>query len=108
MKYPILVAALALVASVSCSPVTGGEPATDTLSVGPIISGAVDATIRLVRIEGGCWVIDTNDKNHLPTNLPAEYRVDGLRVRVRFHELRNAASVCQLGPVVTIETISRR
>ena len=105
MKYPVIVAAITLLAG-ACSPDNVGDPGTDTGRVW--WTTGVDATVRLVGVEGGCWVLDVGDQNYQPTNLPADYRVDGLRVRVRFRELRDAASFCMVGPIVSIENISKR
>ena len=70
------------------------------------VSPAGNATVRFLNLEGGCWTIvrDGSTQNYLPTNLAQEYKVDGKRVTVTFHEVQSA-SICMVGPVVTIDQI---
>ena len=71
------------------------------------ITPAGNATIRFLNLEGGCWTIvrDGSTRNYLPTNLAQEFKVDGKRVNVAFHEVP-AGSTCMVGPVVVIDNIS--
>ena len=69
----------------------------------------VNATVRFLNLEGGCWTITPDERVHyLPLNLTAEFRRDGLRIRVDFVQRNDYASVCQVGPVIQIRSISTR
>lgn len=66
----------------------------------------VNAVVRFLNLEGGCWTITPDERVHyLPLNLPAEFKRDGLRVVVDFEERNDYGSVCQVGPVVQIRSI---
>jgi hypothetical protein len=72
----------------------------------PQADAGVDATVRFLDLEGGCWTITPDERVHyLPLNLPAEFKRDGLRVVVEFEELSDYGSVCQVGPVIHIRSI---
>lgn len=64
-----------------------------------------DGVIRYLDIEGGCWTIDTGADRLAPINLPAEFRVDGLRVRFEANEQAEGASYCMVGRLVELEYI---
>ncbi len=68
---------------------------------------ATNATVRFVSLEGGCWALETAAGTYEPTSLPAPFRTDGLPVYV---VARGAPllSVCQIGPLVTLDTIRTR
>jgi len=69
----------------------------------------VNATVRFLNLEGGCWTITPDERVHyLPLNLAAAFKRDGLRVRVDFLERNDYSSVCQVGPVIQIRSISIR
>ena len=63
-------------------------------------------TVRFVEVEGGCWGIETAEEFLEPTNLPAEFRVDGLRV-IFEADGTDFASTCQIGPIVRLRDIRR-
>lgn len=50
--------------------------------------------IREIDIEGGCWVIDTDETTYLPLNLPANMRVDGLPVSFEGNPRPEVATFC--------------
>lgn len=67
----------------------------------------IGATVRLVGIEGGCWILDAdNGTRYEPIGLPDKYRVNGRRVRVTVKPRTNASSTCMVGDLVDIVTIS--
>ena len=69
----------------------------------------VNATVRFVNLEGGCWSITPDERVHyLPLNLATEFKRDGLKVRVDFVQRNDYVSVCQVGPVIQIRSISTR
>ena len=69
----------------------------------------VNATVRFVNLEGGCWSITPDERVHyLPLNLATEFKRDGLEVRVDFVQRNDYVSVCQVGPVIQIRSISTR
>ena len=77
-------------------------------SAWPFDPGDVNASIRFLNLEGGCWTLAVERTHYLPLNLPAEFKQDGLPVRVEFRERRDYGSVCQVGPVVEILSIHAR
>ena len=69
----------------------------------------VNATVRFLNLEGGCWTITPDERTHyLPLNLPAEFKRDGLPVRVDFVRRDDYGSICQVGPVIQIRAIETR
>lgn len=86
--------------------------------LGPIPDGArqltdgqvlkIDATVRFMEIEGGCWVLATADGRYEPVDLPASFRVDGKAVRVRLRAASELVTICMTGPLVHVDSISAR
>ena len=66
------------------------------------------ATVRFVQIETGCWVLETKAGRIQPVELPEPFRVDGLEVDVVLRDAPAMMSVCQVGPLKTVESIARR
>ena len=66
------------------------------------------ATVRFVQIETGCWVLETKAGRVQPIELPESYRVDGLEVDVVLRDAPAMMSVCQVGPLKTVESIAKR
>ena len=64
-----------------------------------------EGTVRFVDVEGGCWIIDTADERLEPIDLPADFRVDGLRVFFEANERSDLASICQVGRIVELDFI---
>ena len=119
-----VVASGLLVLAVACSsaPDAPADPAQDTRKLlMPKIPGnpngpvnplppmtAVNATVEFLQLEGGCWALKVGNDYQQPLNLPAEFKQDGLAVRVLVEPAENAASICMIGPIVRIVSISRR
>jgi hypothetical protein len=61
-----------------------------------------DGTIRLIDVEGDCWVIEADTATYEPLNLAEGFRVDGLFVSFWANERPDLVGVCQVGPVVEI------
>lgn len=62
-----------------------------------------NGTIVYLSFEGGFYGIKGDDgKSYDPTNLPVEYRKDGMRVRFEVKELGNQASFHMWGIIVEI------
>ena len=68
----------------------------------------VNASVRFLNLEGGCWTIAVAEQHYLPLNLPADYKRDGLEVRVEFRQRDDYGSICMVGPVVEILAIQAR
>jgi len=66
----------------------------------------VEGTVRLVEIEGGCWIIETAQGRVQPVDLPERFRVDGLAVRVTLRDAPDTMSICQVGPLKHVEAIT--
>ena len=69
---------------------------------------AINATVRFVDIEGGCWALDTPRGRYEPIGLPAEFRVDGLAVAVTIRAAPDMGSICMIAPLVRIDAIRAR
>jgi PKD repeat protein len=69
----------------------------------------VNATVRFLNLEGGCWTITPDERVHyLPLNLAPQFKRDGLKVRVDFAQRNDYASTCMVGPVIQIHSITER
>lgn len=62
-------------------------------------------TVVFVDVEGGCWGIETEDERLEPINLPEAFQRDSLDVRFDASRVEEAASICQIGPLVQIHSI---
>jgi hypothetical protein len=72
-------------------------------------SAVVDASVRFLGVEGGCWTIEVAEEVHyLPLNLPEEFRRDGLRIRAELRLRNDYGSTCMVGPVVEVLSIRAR
>ncbi|HOB17399.1 MAG TPA: DUF333 domain-containing protein [Candidatus Methanoculleus thermohydrogenotrophicum] len=101
--YPdYLVIVLTLIAAViacGCMAVGGEDELPDDC-----ISGI--GTVTYVDLEGGFYGIVADDgERYLPTDLPAEYRKDGLRVRFTADVARDNATIQQWGTPIDIVSI---
>lgn len=61
-------------------------------------------TVRFVDVEGGCWVIETADRRLQPLDLPEEFMVDDLRVRLEADFRRDLTGFCP-GEIVELKSI---
>lgn len=62
-------------------------------------------TVRFIRVEGGCWVIETDPHTALYVpDLPSVYRVDGLRVRIVARP-RSGGDFCMVGTGVDLDSV---
>jgi hypothetical protein len=67
----------------------------------------IEGTIRFREVEGGVYVIHAGDTDYDPTNLPEDYRVDGLEVEADVVRQEEMASIRMVGPLVEIVRIRR-
>lgn len=93
---------------VGCS----AEPASESLKAAPLPpagqSVAVDATVEFVSLEGGCWALATDEGYYEPVGLPAGLRTNGQKVRVWIQQAGGVASVCQIAPIVRVDSAVAR
>jgi hypothetical protein len=69
----------------------------------------VNATVTfLSTVEGGCWALSTLSGRYEPVDLPQSFRVDGRRVRVVLRDAPGWASICMVGALVHVDSISAR
>jgi hypothetical protein len=69
---------------------------------------SLEATVRFVDLEGGCWTLVANETTRYePIELAEEFRVDGLRVRVTLRHRLDMGSVCMVAPLAEVISISR-
>lgn len=91
-----------------------GKRAISSTVVAAVLAGCgilgpdIDTTgvVHFRDLEGGCWVIETNDRVFSPTNLPGELKVDGLEVRFEADFRRTLAGFCP-GEIVELKKIER-
>jgi hypothetical protein len=65
----------------------------------------LDATIRFVGVEGGCWLLETPDQR-FNVRLEKPFQIDGARVAAVVEPQPDAISTCQIGPVARVESIA--
>lgn len=84
----------------------GSTDPSRTPPIAPGESVTANATIHFLALEGGCWVVETTaGERYEPVNLDASFRTDGLQVQVVLRDAPGFASICQVGPLVTVESI---
>ena len=64
----------------------------------------VDATVEFVSLEGGCWALRTGVGYYEPMGLPVGLRKHGQQVRVWISQAGDVASVCQIAPLVRVDS----
>ena len=70
-------------------------------------SYSLNATVRYVSLEGGCWALDTDQHGRVqPISLETKYQKDGLRVSVVLKIRNDISSICMIGPIAEVEQIS--
>jgi hypothetical protein len=69
----------------------------------------ITGVVHHFELEGGFYAIRGDDSvTYDPTNLPAEFRKDGLAVEAVVRPRKNALSVRQVGTLVDVERIRAR
>jgi hypothetical protein len=66
---------------------------------------ATDGVVRYLDVDGGRWAIEAGDDRFEPVNLPAEFRVDGLRIRFEANDHVEAGGAYLAGRLVELEYI---
>jgi hypothetical protein len=80
------------------------EPEKDSVKEGVTFNG----TVTYVDLEGGFWGITGEDGGRFyPTNLPGEYQVGGLHVRVTAVPAEEGVGIQMWGKRITITEIGR-
>ena len=73
---------------------------------GPVFH--LGGTVRHVELEGGLFVIDAADgTRYVPTNLPADYRLDGLALEAEARRRDDMASIAMVAPLVELVRIRK-
>jgi len=65
----------------------------------------LDATVRYVGVEGGCWLLETPDQR-FNVQLDPSFQVNGAQVTAVVEPLPDAISICQIGPMARVERIT--
>jgi hypothetical protein len=69
----------------------------------------ITGTVRRFNLEGGFFAIRGDDSvTYDPTNLPAQFRRDGLAVEAVVRLKKNVLGIRQVGPIVDVERIRQR
>ena len=69
---------------------------------------SLSGTVHYIKVEGGCWVIDTPRGRFQPVELPERYRIEGLRVQVTLKAAPEVMSICQVAPLAHVESVRER
>lgn len=65
-------------------------------------------TVSFIELEGGFYgIMGDNQKNYDPTNLPSEFRVDGLKVSFKFKFSGEQTSFHMWGSIIDLVSISK-
>ena len=73
---------------------------------GPVFH--LGGTVRHVELEGGLFVIDAADgTRYVPTNLPADYQLDGLALEAEARRRDDMASIAMVAPLVELVRIRK-
>lgn len=65
-----------------------------------------EGIVTFVDVEGGCWGIVSDEKMYEPIDLPEAMRIHGLVVLFEAVELKDRASICQIGPIIDLLRIT--
>jgi hypothetical protein len=66
-------------------------------------------TVRYTEVEGGVYTIRSEEgTNYDPTNLPTDFKKDGLAVEAEAWKQESTAGIHQVGPIVTLIRIRNR
>jgi hypothetical protein len=69
----------------------------------------IAGTVHYTDVEGGVYSIRAEDgTNYDPTNLPAEFKKDGLAVEAEARTQPAMVGINQVGPIVTLIRIRKR
>jgi len=75
----------------------------------PTASVGLDATVHFATsVESGCWSLVTATKAYEPVDLPAAFRLEGLKVRVVLSDAPGWATICYAGQLVHVNSIVTR
>lgn len=77
----------------------------DAPALAPGQTMTIDATVRFRELEGGCWLLVEPAGSRYLFDLPARFRLDGLRVRA---SVRGSSSTTFCGLGVTVDSIRVR
>lgn len=108
MRLKTVVASLAFAIALGCTESDPVSPPDGLSRVG--LREGVTGTVVWRNFEGGFWAIQTDDGRNLDPHetLPAEFRVQNLRVRVKAEALDGVACFHQAGIIVAISEIRPR
>lgn len=72
------------------------------------VSVNITGTVSYKALETGFYAIDADDgEKYEPINLPEEFSIDGLRVRVTARRLEDMASINMYGTIIEILLIEK-
>lgn len=66
-----------------------------------------NGTVKFISLEGGFYgIIADDNKNYHPLNLSKEFQTDGMRIRFKYIERKDMASIHMWGIIVEIKEIN--
>ena len=106
-RIPSLLASVTTVSVLACASELGPMP---PAAAPPPADQAfrVEATVRWLSIENGCWVLATANGRYQPVDLPVGYRVEGRTVSAKLRGAPDMVTTCMAGPLVHVDSIARR
>ena len=107
MRLPALAATAFVLAACTPKPTPWVMlPATADTTGTPL---TIVGTVHYSDVEGGVYTIRTDDGvSYDPTNLPAEFKKEGLTVEAESRKQDAMAGIHQVGPIVTLTRIRTR
>lgn len=102
MMARITILALIALASMGC------QPKRDIANAASAVP--VDAVVRFIDIEGGCWVLELSSGQRVqPLGLPKDLYRDGLAISVQLEHAESTLTTCQTGiPMRVVSAEVRR
>jgi len=81
------------------------EKAEELMIRGDVIEGT--GTITYVNLEGGFYGIIIQENRYVATNLPPEFKVDGLRVKIKGKIRKDLVSIHMWGTLIELTDIDK-
>jgi hypothetical protein len=73
----------------------------------PTASAGLEATVHFATsVESSCWSLVTPATVYEPVDLPAAFRVEGLKVHVVLSDAPGWATICYVGQLVHVNSIA--
>ncbi len=101
---------IGLVCFESCSTGKNASTGTTTTASSNKDDGRVSATVMKYEVDGCTWllVLESGEKLATQTLLPLEFAQDGLKVIIKYENLKDGLSTCMAGKMIKLVEIKRK